>query len=192
MKRTWAITTALLRRFANTERAVAVVEFAMIVPVMLVLYLGSIEASSLYTVDRRVTTISSTIGDLVSQADDVISQGDIDDFFEAAEGILIPYSRANLQQVVSMIEVKKNGETRVIWSRTSGGTRRTQGDSYPLPADAQMNIIARDTGYLVASETSYAYTPVLGTVIPGPVNLYRESFYLPRFGACIDLGGTCP
>lgn len=187
---------SLLRRFASTEQAVAVVEFAMIVPVMLILYLGSIEAGSLYTVDRKVTTISSTIGDLVSQADEAISQAELDDYFEAAGGILIPYPRTDLQQVVSLIEVKSNGDTEIVWSSTSGGTRRTPGDSYPLPADAQMNIIARDTGYLVASETSYPYTPVFGVVIPGPINLYRESFYLPRFGGCIDLQGdpqsTCP
>ena len=78
-------------------------------------------------------------------------------------------------------------------SRTSGGTRRTPETSYQsLPASSQMNQIARDTGYLVASETWYAYTPVFDSVIPGPINLYRESFYLPRFGACIDLGNTCP
>lgn len=184
---------SLLRRFATTQRAVAAVEFAMIVPVMLILYLGSIEASSLYTVDRRITTISSTIGDLVSQADDVITQAELDDYFEAAEGILIPYPRTDLDQVVSLVEVKSNGTTEVIWSRTSGGTARTPGDSYPsLAAGTQMNQIARETGYLVASETSYAYTPVLGAVIPGPINLYRESFYLPRFGACIDLNDTCP
>ena len=191
MKRCRAIGASLPRRFAKTEQAAAAVEFALILPVMLVLYLGSMEASSLYTVDRRVTTISSTMCDLVSQADDEISQGGIDDYFEAAEGILIPYSRTNLKQVVSMVRVRNNGTTEVIWSRTSGGTARTPGNSYPLPADAQMNVIARDTGYLVVSETSYDYTPVFGAVIPGPVNLYRESFYLPRFGACIDFNGSC-
>lgn len=187
----------LLHHFANSERAVAAVEFAMILPVMLVLYLGSIEASSLYTVDRRVTTISSTMGDLVSQADDVIAPDDIDDYFEAAEGILIPYSQANLQQVVSLIEIRNNGATKIVWSCASGGSAHSPGDSYPaLAANSQMNQIARGTGsnkgYLVASETSYAYTPVFGAVIPGPINLYRESFYLPRFGARIDLDGSCP
>lgn len=180
-----------VRRFLRAQRAVAAVEFALILPVMLTLYLGSIEGSSLYTVDRRVTTISSTIGDLVARADAVISQDEIDDYFDAAEGILTPYSRDTLAQVVSLIRVQNNGATQVVWSRTSGGTARSTGASYPLPATSQMNQIARG-GYLVASETSYAYTPVFGIVIEGPINLYRESFYLPRFGECINVGGACP
>lgn len=181
----------LARRFFRAQHAVAAVEFALILPVMLTLYLGSIEGSSLYTVDRRITTISSTIGDLVSRADGVISEDEIDDYFEAAEGILIPYSLNGLVQIVTMVEVKNNGSTEVVWSRTSGGTARATGASYPLPATSQMNQIARG-GYLVVSETSYAYTPVFGMVIEGPINLYRESFYLPRFGECIGVGSACP
>lgn len=190
MKRLLNASRCLARRFVQAQHAVAAVEFALILPVMLTLYLGSIEGSSLYTVDRRITTISSTIGDLVAQADGVISQDDIDDYFEAAEGILTPYSRETLGQVVSLIRVETSGATRVVWSRTSGGTVRATGTSYPLPRTSQMNQIARG-GHLVVSETSYAYTPVFGMVIRGPVNLYRESFYLPRFGECIDLGGAC-
>lgn len=188
MQRAWSL---LLCRFMRAEQAAAAVEFALILPVMLTLYLGSIEASSLYTVDRRVTTISSTIGDLVSQSEDAISQSDLDDYFKAAEGILIPHSLNNLVQVVSLVEVKNNGSTEVVWSRNSGGSARAARSSYPLPSTAQMNKIARG-GYIVVSETSYAYTPVFGAVIQGPINLYRESFYLPRFGECIDVGDACP
>lgn len=172
------------RRFLRAQHAAAAVEFALILPVMLTLYLGSIEASSLYTVDRRITTLSSTIGDLVSQADGVVTEDDIEDFFEAAEGILVPYPLDSLVQTISLIEVRNNGSTEVLWSRASGGTARAEGSAYPLPRTSPMNQMARG-GYLVASETSYAYTPVFGIVIQGPLNLYRESFYLPRFGEAI-------
>lgn len=183
---------ASLRRFAHAQHGVAVVEFALIVPVMLTLYLGSIEASSLYTVDRRVTTVSSTLGDLVSQANGVLAQSELDNYFDAAKGILTPYATGDLHQVVSLISVDSSGATSVVWSRTDGGTERATGASYPLAADTQMNKMARG-GYLVVSEASYAYTPVMGMVIKGPINLYRESFYLPRFAECIAVpGSSCP
>lgn len=189
MKRFGTAAMAAARQFLAASGGAAAVEFALIVPAMLVLYLGSIEASSLYTVDRRITTISSTMGDLVARADGTISQAELDDYFEAAAGILIPYSTTGLQQVVSLISVSPAGVTKVEWSKTSGGTARTEGSAYPLAASAEMNKIARKksgSGYLVVSETSYAYTPVLGVVIKGPINLYGESFYLPRFGEEID------
>lgn len=181
---------AMVRRFAAASGGAAAVEFALVVPVMLALYLGSIEASSLYTVDRRITTISSTMGDLVARADGTISQAELTDYFKAAAGILIPYSTSGLEQVVSLISVDATtGAATVSWSKTSGGTARVEGSAYPLPATAEMNKIARSNSpnsFLVVSETSYAYTPVLGMVIKGPINLYGESFYVPRFGEAIS------
>jgi Flp pilus assembly protein TadG len=178
-----------MRKFATASGGAAAVEFALILPAMLVLYLGSIEASSLYTVDRRITTISSTIGDLVAQTDGTLSQAKLTDYFEAAAGILTPYSTTDLQQVVSLISVSPAGVATVSWSKTSGGTARAKNSVYPLAASAEMNKIARANGvtgsFLVVSETSYAYTPVLGVVIKGPINLYGESFYVPRFGEAI-------
>jgi Flp pilus assembly protein TadG len=53
----------LLSRFSHSERAAAAVEFALIVPFLITLYMGSIEASSLFTVDRRIEVISSTVAD---------------------------------------------------------------------------------------------------------------------------------
>ena len=56
---------ALIRRFASDEQGVAAVEFALIMPFLLTLYLGSIEAAALFTADKRVNSISATVGDLV-------------------------------------------------------------------------------------------------------------------------------
>jgi Flp pilus assembly protein TadG len=177
----------LLRSFATDREGAAVVEFALIVPLLLFLYMGSVEASSLYTVDRRVTTISDTMADLVSRSDGVIAQDKLNDYFRAAEGIIIPYSTSGLHQVVSVISVDQNGAARVVWSRAfNGGTQRAPNSTYPLASTTQMNLLARG-GWLVAAETSYSYTPVLGVVFQQPIGLYHESLYLPRFGDRIDL-----
>ena len=59
-------------RLASDERGVAAVEFALILPFLLLLFLGTIEASSLITVDRRVNVISGTVGDLVARTDPTV------------------------------------------------------------------------------------------------------------------------
>lgn len=181
-----------VRRFIGDARAAAAVEFAFIMPLLLLLFLGTIEASSLITVDRRVNVISGTVGDLVSRWDPdagAIPSSELTDYFRASENIIYPYATTGLKQVVSFVEVAGNGTTSVRWSCAyNGGSKRSTNSAYSaLPA--HMNELARG-GYVIASETSYSYRPVLGMVFTDALHLYQQSFYLPRFAAEIT-GPTC-
>lgn len=185
----------LLKRFAVAAEGVAVVEFALIVPLLLLLYLGSIEASSLYTTDRRITIISSTMGDLIARWEDpdvVIPEATLGDYFSAAEVIMTPYDPDGLEQVVSLIWINgTTGVTKVLWSRANGtgASPRPVNSTYPLAATTEMNEIARSTtatgGWLVVSETSYDYTPALALAFQDVLNLSHTSYFLPRFRECL-------
>ena len=52
------------------ERGVSAVEFAMLLPLMLTLYLGAVEISQGIGADRKVTLTARTVADLVSQVDE--------------------------------------------------------------------------------------------------------------------------
>lgn len=186
----------LLARFRRQDEAVAAVEFALILPFLLALYLGSMEASALFTADRRINTISATMGDLVSQWDsDKSTDGKIptttmNDYFAAAQSLIYPMSTTGLKQVISGVQVNTDGTTKVLWSRAyNGGTARTVNSSYPLPSTKEMNKVTRETTaqFLVAAETYYSYKPLLGVVFTTALSLYRENLYLPRYEAKITL-----
>ena len=187
---------AKLRALGRDTGAVAAVEFALILPFLLLLFLGSIETSSLITVDRRVNVISGTVGDLVARwdpEDGSIPSGTLNDYFLASQGIIFPYETTPLRQVVSLIEVLTDGTTQVKWSCAyNGATKRVTNSAYTtLPAN--VNLLARPPSgnkYVVASETSYSYLPVLGVVFESAIDLYQESFYLPRYEDYI-IGPTC-
>ena len=51
----------------NDCRGVAAVEFAMVLPLMLVLFFGTLEFSAGVAVDRKVTMMARTLSDLTSQ-----------------------------------------------------------------------------------------------------------------------------
>ncbi|MBI4046560.1 MAG: pilus assembly protein, partial [Devosia nanyangense] len=53
----------MIARLARSGDGAAAVEFALILPILLLLYIGSIEASQLIITDRRVTTVAGTLGD---------------------------------------------------------------------------------------------------------------------------------
>src|SRR6201999_1715686 len=105
----------LLARFRRDDKAVAAVEFALIMPFLIALYMGSIEASALFTADKRVNTISATLGDLVSQwdpQDGSIPATTLSGYFAAATGIITPYSSTGVKQVISLIYVSSTGTTK--------------------------------------------------------------------------------
>ena len=179
----------LLGRFRRDTEAVAAVEFALIVPFLITLYLGSMEAAGLFTVDKRINSISATIGDLIGQwdpADGEIKTTELTNYMDASKGILAPYTTTGLKIVVSLVKViKTSGATNVLWSKANAaGTAKAEDNPYAdLPATTEMNkLIAKDGGCVVAAEVIYSYTPLLGTVFKTAVNFKHTNYFLPRFG----------
>ncbi|MEO5806239.1 TadE/TadG family type IV pilus assembly protein [Devosia sp.] len=181
----------LLSRFAAAREAVAAIEFALVLPIMLLVYIGGVEASSLISMDRRVQTITGSLGDLVARSDGKIVSATLQNYFKAAEGIMLPFSTAPLVQVVTSVQVMADGTTKVVWSRqyatntmSSTGKARTVGQPYPLPVE--ITNISRSS-YVIVSETYYSFSPVSNFVYKANIPLYRENFHVPRFGAEIKL-----
>jgi len=176
-----------IRGFGADEKAVAAVEFALIMPFLLTLYFGSMEASALFTVDKRINTISATMGDLIAQwdpDDGTIPAATLTTYFAAATGLINPYSSTGVKQVISLVFVKSDGTTKVLWSTQSGGgTTRTVGAAYtPLSTTSMTDTVARG-GCIVAAETSYSYKPLLGQVFKSALNLAHTNYFIPRYGA---------
>ncbi|SEP69879.1 Flp pilus assembly protein TadG [Devosia sp. YR412] len=176
---------ARLRRLWLVDEGVAAVEFALILPVMLLVYIGSMEASTLIAMDRRVQLVAGAVGDLVARADSTISSSMLTDYFRAASGIMTPYPSGNVRQVVTQVDVSSTGVTSVAWSRQyvngvyGTGTEHPKNSTYKLPT-AMIDISKGQS--VIVSKASTSYLPLYGIVINQPVSLFRENFFIPRFG----------
>ena len=183
-------TLATIMGFRRAEAGVAAVEFALILPIMIFVYVGMVEASALISMDRKVQTISGAVGDLVARSDGEITAANVNDYVKVASGIMTPYSAAPLEQIVTQLKVPATGSATVDWSRRykaqalqSSGAY-ANGTTYTLPAE----ILDISRGkYVIVAETRYSYLPLYGIVFEKAINLYRENFYLPRFGERIVL-----
>jgi Flp pilus assembly protein TadG len=180
---------ATLLRLARDTRAVAAVEFALILPLMLVLYLGGVEGAQLYSVDRKVATIAGTVADLVARTKGVLPTASLDDYFEAATNILQPGQIANLAQVVTLISIDDDGNATVVWSEAHGAGVAYQVDAdYGLNPDSEISQLARNSnGWLVVGEASFPYVPITGLGIPATVDLRHIEYFLPRRQTVITL-----
>lgn len=202
-----------LAALARDVRGLAAVEFALILPVMLVTLFGVIGTTTALSIDRKVTMIARTMSDLVSQGD-AVSSADIDNFYAVGQAILYPYSPAKnpvsggpLWMRISELYVNPgSGQVRVQWSEVRG-IKASGVDDDPLPVGDQVampdDLIGRAADnsilpnqYFILSEVDYPYAPA---ILPGvaSVPLREKTYTRPRVTSrqfCVLYAGekTCP
>ena len=76
---------------------------------MVMLLLGSIEISQAVTVDRRVTQVSTTTGDLVARADKDIASTEITDIMKVGAWLMKPYDETSLKVTISVVTLFDDG-----------------------------------------------------------------------------------
>lgn len=173
--------TRFIRRLKRDQKGVAALEFAMIAPIMLTLYMGSVELHHALSTDRRVTDLAGAAADLVAQSSDI--SGQMDNIFEAASTYLKPYGVANLRISITSICHDKDDNGRVDWSAnyTNGGVNSYNHlDLIDLPLDNEGKPVLTTKGTsLIFAEVTYNYTSPLGKYVHETV--LADHYYLrPR------------
>ena len=175
-----------LRSFARDHRGVAAVEFALILPVMVLMYVGTVELTNAISVNRKVVATASTIGDLTAQASDIDDAG-MNGILDASSAVIQPFSVTPLRLRVTQIIIDTNGAAKVGWSSARNMAALARGATFStLPGG-----LATPNTYLIYSEVAYSYTSPVGQFIQTPIDL-NETFYLrPRVGNCVKRNGAC-
>jgi Flp pilus assembly protein TadG len=176
---------SLLRRFARDDAAVSAIEFAIALPFMLLLYIGGAELGDGLQVQFRVTQIARTVTDLASQYI-MIESSDMSTILAAASTVVAPYSSSNMAITLSEVTTNAQGQGTITWSCSLNGTARTVGSSVTLPSSLQTGNIS-----LVWGEATYAFTPPVGYVVTGTINMYQAFYFYPRQVNSITLPQGC-
>jgi Flp pilus assembly protein TadG len=172
----------LFSRLRRDERGIAATEFAVIVPLMLLMFFGTVEMSSGVAVDRKVTLIARTLSDLTSQSTTVVD-ADMTNFFNASGLIMWPYSSTPIQATVTQLYINPTTlKATVQWSK--GNAPRTNGSQVVIPS-----ALAVAGTYLIFSEVSYLYVPTIGYVMSKTgVTLRDVNYTRPRQSTCVLYG----
>lgn len=175
-----------IRTLTRDTRGVSAIEFALVLPVMIVMYIGAVEISHALTVDRRVTAVASAVADLAAQTDKV-TPAEVQDIFTAASSIMTPYSATPISIVVTSVIADENNDTTVDWSCAHNGSPYADGAGFTLPDG-----LTQPFSSVIVAEVSYNYTPPLGHYMTGGLTL-TETFYLrPRRSLTVEMqGGGC-
>ena len=173
----------LMRRFSGDRRGVSAVEFALLAPVMIALYLGLVEISDGIGADRKVSLTAAALANLAAQETTISSSG-MSNILDASSAIVAPYSAANLKLTVTCLNIDADKKVTVKWSETRNGTALS--DSVTIPE----GLLVANT-QLILAEASYAYTPIFGHTITGTLTLSDRMYMGPRITAPSYAGTPC-
>jgi Flp pilus assembly protein TadG len=166
------------------------VEFALTLPVLILLMLGSAEMARFVILHQKVDRVAVTMSDLVARAE-TIKESELDDIFKAADFVAQPFDLRNLGIVIVSAITNQNGSgARVAWQRSGGGFAShtsqigTQGGIASLTADFQV----RQGETAIIAEVFYDFEPFLSELIVEPQTLYRRAHHRPRLGTLEEIG----
>lgn len=194
-----------LRRLAGDRSGTALVEFAVLLPVLLTLFIGSYETSNLLLAYMKLEAAAETAADLVGQVPVntiLVTSGssngwDFDNITNAVQQVMTPFPTASLK--VSYASITYNTGSAVInWHyETAGATAITIG---ALPGGATATTMGTASSgsndSLVAVKVVYSYTSPLSSYFNTDYVLTEWAYNRPRYVSCVPYassnGGLCP
>jgi len=172
-----------LRRLGSDRRGVAALEFALVVPVVIIVYLAGFEVMEAATVYRKLTDTTVQIANVTAQFT-TMSSTDVTKVLGASSQIMTPYSTSNLSIVLSEVTTDNAGKGSVTWSQAYQGTALAAGAPVTMPGGFK----TANTSYLLV-QTTYAYQPVIGGAFIRPISMTNQMFMLPRSSSSIPYTG---
>lgn len=163
-----------LYRFARDQKGLAALEFALLVPMMVLLLFGSIDLLDTMGANARAQNVAASLADVVAR-DTEVSNAEVSGLWSAIDTLMYPDGGATMQIRVSSVSIINASTARVIWSEGRGMTARTANSTITLPP-AMMN---PGTSVVVA-ESVYVHTPPVGLLFASNVSMRHDAYRRSR------------
>jgi Flp pilus assembly protein TadG len=174
-----------LRRFIAGEQGVTAIEFALVLPIVVLLLLGCFEVPRFVLVYQKIARTSSGVSDLVAQADEPLTKNQMNDIFSAGKLMMQPYVVVAVGRIyVSSINNPSGNGVTITWQRNNGGAVTTAsklGTAGTNPtAKMPAGLVPASNEEVLASEVFFNYRPIFSTLIYQGSQLYMISYTRPR------------
>lgn len=174
-----------LRALGRCNAGVALVEFAIALPVLFLMYAGTFVLADELSCSRKVTVTARSVADLTSRYAS-LTPSSLSTIMATSTQIMSPYANGTTNVRVSELLVTSPTTATVVWSQTQTNATMSQGltngSVYVLPTS-----MAATGTYLILGEVTYTYQPPLNFGSSTAINLYDRSFMSPRISNAIPL-----
>lgn len=180
----------VFRSLGRDRGGASLIELAFAMPILVTLLLGGVEIARYVLLHQKLDWVSSSIADLVSQAEN-ISTADLQNIFDAAQFVAKPFNLlADGTVIVSSISNPLGGQvSRVNWQESGGGNIPATsqigapGGSVTLPAGFAL----ADGQTIIIAYVFYDYVPWILGDFTGANQIYHRALFRPRYGGLTTL-----
>lgn len=186
-------------KFLRDTSGIAATEFALIAPILILLFLGVVEVSNLLVADMKLRATASSVADLMAQdSDGSISAADLNLAGVAAQQIMAPLpitgSRLNLTVTNYQISSAVGNPVTVRWRRfytppaapIVSATPACDGTGLPVTLKAAtLNDVLR-------VDASYVWIPMFFRIYSASITLSTTNFNMPRYALTLPLATGLP
>ncbi len=175
--------------FGADRRGVAALEFALVLPIMVILFMSSFEVTQLLSADRRVENLSASLADVIAR-DTKVTPEELADLDDAIPLLMSPNPNTGLRVRVTSLDLSDAGEAKVVWSHTSDPAMTAWAKNADVTSFIPEQLITAGTQSLVWAEVSYDYVSPFGRwtlndgngieVSDALITLSHEDFRRPR------------
>ncbi|WP_424362869.1 TadE/TadG family type IV pilus assembly protein [Methylocystis parvus] len=174
----------LVKRLQQNESGIAAVEFGLILPLMLMIYMGLVELSRGMRAAQKLDLVAHTLADLTAQqltggqntGQAGLKEADVTAIFSAANTLMAPLPVANLKMTISEVNITSpsagNWQAKTSWTvtRNSATARPCQVLSPSTAAPVSVTTIPPSyvqvtngvnptTGPIIVADVVYQYSP---------------------------------
>ncbi|MBP1851745.1 TadE/TadG family type IV pilus assembly protein [Rhizobium halophytocola] len=177
------------KRLGTDRQGFGAVEFALLFPLLLFVYLSALELTLAFSVQKRATAAASTVADLIAQEGDV-NKDFLDSMTHVAQSLFVPYPTTGMVLKVTGITIDKNSKATVTWSWESDSKKAPYTAGTTLNLDAAMS---NAETFLIHAELSIphelvTYVPNFSSSGLTTITIARDYYYRQRVG---DDGIAC-
>jgi Flp pilus assembly protein TadG len=185
--------------FLREDKGAAAVEFAFIIPFMMLLYFGLVDVTGLISLNRRIVSAATTMADLVGQQKTNVLASTITDQFNAAYVTMKPMASSNLR--IEIFDYRRVGSTITLIWKTSNNQGPTCGAD---PVTTNMSPLMTAGNDVILARTCTTYSPAvanfMGSSILGATSFTvrqaisvrpRSSLSLNCYATTVAAGTLC-
>jgi Flp pilus assembly protein TadG len=179
----------LMRRFGASRQGMAMVEFGLMLPVLMVLFYGMVEVTRYILITQKVEKLAHSVADMTSQSQTTTLSA-LNQVMAAASDIMNPYSLSSNGRIIisSLYREPNTVNAKVNWRHEGGGTLIATSQLGALGATPAMpgGFTFDERENVISAEVFYQFSPLLTNRFFGTKTIYRAAFYKPRFGALLS------
>jgi Flp pilus assembly protein TadG len=163
---------------------VAAIEFALVVPLVIIVYAGGFEIVQAATVNRKLTDTTVQLANVTTQYTSV-ALSDLNNISAASSQIMAPYPTSALTTVITEVQTDVSSHGKVAWSQGYGAPCLPAGSAVTLPPG-----FASPSSFYVLVQTTYSYAPTIGSAFVHTIPMTDQIFMVPRQSTSIPATGT--